>query len=194
MFWLYQDSSRGGHEFHGTASDEHWDFPLAKWKLYLLLLFMMWFWAVSHQLRWDNDPPDAPVRLKCEEQTFVFVYFTILKIICSSLRQYREPLVTLHPSFFPLRWQNDDQDRKMFLENTVEIMNVIFLRLLSEHLLRESHHFSRLDSSLTNKHLQQFGNKISEGSCSHFVSESKELWRMCFSFWLATWRVSQLYL
>lgn len=113
MFWLYQDSSRGGHEFHGTASDEHWDFPLAKWKLYLLLLFMMWFWAVSHQLRWDNDPPDAPVRLKCEEQTFVFVYFTILKIICSSLRQYREPLVTLHPFFFSpavAKWRPRQKD------------------------------------------------------------------------------------
>lgn len=109
---------------------------------------MMWFWAVSHQLLWDNDPPDAPARLKCEEKTFVFVYFTILKIICSSLRQYREPLVTLL-SFFFLRWQNDDKDRKMFLENTVEIMNVIFPRLLSERLLRESHHFENVWTVVT---------------------------------------------
>lgn len=109
---------------------------------------MMWFRAVSHQLLWDNDPPDAPARLKCEEKTFVLVYFTILKIICSSLRQYREPLVTLL-SFFFLRWQNDDKDRKMFLENTVEIMNVIFPRLLSERLLRESHHFENVWTVVT---------------------------------------------
>lgn len=51
--------------------------------------------------------------------------------------------------FFFLRWQNDDKDRKMFLENTVEIMNVIFPRLLSERLLRESHHFKKVWTVVT---------------------------------------------
>lgn len=52
-------------------------------------------------------------------------------------------------SFFFLQWQNDDKDRKMFLENTVEIMNVIFPRLLSERLLRESHHFKKVWTVVT---------------------------------------------
>lgn len=110
---------------------------------------MMWFWVVSHQLLWDNDPPDAPARLKCEEKTFVFVYFTILKIICSSLRQYREPLVTLHPFlFFPAvaKWRQRQKD--VFRKHCWDYECNIF-RLLSERLLRESHHFKKVWTVVT---------------------------------------------
>lgn len=164
---------------------------------------MMWFRAVSHQLLWDNDPPDAPARLKCEEKTFVFVYFTILKIICSSLRQYREPLVTLHPFFFfpaVAKWRQRQKDvfRKHCWDYECNISSPAVWTspegVASLWKRLNSRDFSRLHSSWTDKHLQQFGNKISEGSCSYFVSELKELWRMCFSFWLATRTVSQLYL